>query len=576
MLKLLHLAIFLSILFNPLYGQAADLRMVPGDAIISVPFKSVQTHDFFHAKLYKIKNDAYRSLNYQELSNRAYKVSIKRKSTKKSLYSSERFLKSRNPCNAPTIKRLLRTSRGLICEPNWEGKIILTPNDTFQSQVYAANPASAARLYLPEAWNLTTGSSNVFVGVIDTGVDYTHLDLVSNIWTNSGEISSNGVDDDGNGYVDDVHGFDSYNNDGDPLDDQSHGTFVSGILGATGNNARGLAGIAWNVKIIACKAFNSSGTGTTAAIISCLNYLVNLKNNYGINIVATNNSYGGFPFSQSMRSAIDSSRAAEIVYVAGAGNNATNNDTVPFYPASYDLDNIISVGAIDSQANKTSFSNFGLSVDISAPGLGVFTTGPGNQYGTVQGTSMATPHITGAVALLMSYHPDYSYSQVVSSILDTGTSIPALSGYNLHSSILNMHAALVYSPPTPTSTPTVIPSTPTPPIIPTETPLPENPVPRSAKMKISAQNSRTKSTVSCTLSASINGKKISYEDVAVEMVIKGSKKEYRSNTNAQGAVRFVVRRQSRSPLSLRCIALISDSGESYIIRSKSVSLKFTR
>ena len=219
-------------------------------------------------------------------------------------------------------------------------------------------------------------SANVLVGVIDTGVDYNHPDLAANIWTNPGEIAGNGIDDDGNGYIDDVHGYDFVNNDGDPMDDNGHGTHFSGTIGGVGNNGIGVAGVNWNVKIMALKFLDSGGSGSTANAVAGVQYATMM----GVDV--TSNSWGGGGFSQALYDAIDAAGAANIAFVAAAGNNGANNDTSPAYPAAYDLPNIISVAATDDNDELASFSNYGAaSVDLGAPGVDILSTLPGNQYG---------------------------------------------------------------------------------------------------------------------------------------------------------------------------------------------------
>ena len=536
---------------------------MPSEAIINAPYdlKAYSADNYLRSAritdLDRIERRSFLSLSHQRLSAIAIRVALIRK-TKIDARSSKRFLKSRSPCNAPTIKRLLRTSTKLSCEPNWQGKISATPNDALQSNVYSASLTSAARMHLPEAWELTTGSSSVVVAVIDTGIDYNHVDLQANIWTNPGEIAANGIDDDGDGYIDDIHGIDAYNADSDPDDDQSHGTHVAGTIGAAGNNSLGIAGIAWNVKQIACKAFNSSGEGTSSAIVSCLNYIVTLRSKLGINIVATNNSYGGFPYSTAMYNAIAASGAAGVVYVAGAGNDSSDNDSTPFYPASYDLDNIISVGAIDSQANIASFSNFGTSsVDISAPGVSVLSTIPGNQYAYYQGTSMATPHVTGTIALLMAYHPDYHYSQAISSVLSTGTLVAGLAGKSASGAIVNAELALNFAAPSPTPSAT-----------PTAT-APSGPNFSTAKLVISVAKSRSRSLVSCRLTALGSDGYQSLSGYTVTLPIKGVRALRTATTNEQGVVSFPVRPPQGKVYSARCVASLTDPATNELLADKS-------
>lgn len=532
--------------------MAENGRTIPGEAIIFAPYREHNLSATLATSSYqldRIRNASFSSLLQEHLSDIAVRVSDRRKVRSSAHPSSVRYLSSRSPCKAPAIQRLLRISKSLRCEPNFEVELTLTPNDQSYSNIYAADNVSAGRIHLPEAWDLSTGSSSVVVGVIDSGIDYNHLDLAANIWTNPGEIAANGVDDDGNGYIDDIHGIDPYNGDSNPMDDLFHGTHVAGTIGAVGNNGIGVVGVSWNVKEIACKAFNSSGTGTTAATVACLNYLVKLKNVYGVNIVATSNSYGGFPYSIAMYNAIKASRDAGMVFVAGSGNNTSDNDAAPFYPASYDLQNVISVGAIDSSANIASFSNYGAtSVDIFAPGVSVYSTIPGNQYAFGSGTSMATPHVSGAVALLLSYHSNYTYYQAVQAILQSGTSVPALVGKSVTGSVLNVSAAMELPPPSllyPIETPTVPPGG-------------SGPDLSTAKLQISASKSRGQSSVNCALSA-ISGS--DYEGLPgyrVTLAIKGVARSRKATTNGVGKAHFAVRIPKGRAYSARCVTKVPD------------------
>ncbi|TMQ25595.1 MAG: peptidase S8, partial [Deltaproteobacteria bacterium] len=290
-----------------------------------------------------------------------------------------------------------------------------------------------ADINAPEAWNITTGSSSVVLGLLDTGVDYNHQDLAANIFTNPGEIPGNGIDDDGDGWIDDIHGIDAIAESGDPMDTEGHGTHVSGTMAARGNNGTGVAGVNWNAKIVACKAFGPFG-GQLSDILQCMDYFLELKTrpNNPVDIVATNNSWGGGPFSQALFDAIAAHRQAGMLFVAAAGNNGSNNDSSPFFPATYELDNIISVLSFNRFNQRSFFSNFGaLTVDVGAPGEDVFSTLPGNSYGTLSGTSMATPHVTGLVGLLKAQNPSRSAQQIKNLILTGGTASPATTGATL-------------------------------------------------------------------------------------------------------------------------------------------------
>lgn len=262
-----------------------------------------------------------------------------------------------------------------------------------------------------EAWDVTTNASSVVVAVLDTGIDFTHPDLAANMWVNAAEAAGRaGVDDDGNGYVDDVHGYDFVNNDGVPMDDQGHGTHVAGTIGAVGNNGIGSTGVAWNARLMGLKFLNSSGSGYTSDAVRAMQYAARM----GVQVV--NASFGGGGFSQAMYDAIQAFGNQGGIFVAAAGNEAANNDVTPSYPANYDLPNIISVAASDARDRLASFSNYGTSVDIAAPGLSIYSTLPGNAYGSYNGTSMAAPHVAGAAALIKAARPDWTSPQIISAL----------------------------------------------------------------------------------------------------------------------------------------------------------------
>ena len=268
-----------------------------------------------------------------------------------------------------------------------------TPNDPNFGSLWGMHNASNTDIDAPEAWDLSTGSSSVVDAVIDTGVDYNHVDLQTNMWTNSGEIPGNSVDDDGNGYVDDYYGINADANNGDPWDDHGHGTHVSGTIAAVGNNGIGIVGVCWTAKIMALKFLDFLGGGSTADAVECIEYAIDKGADF------MSNSWGGSGYSSSLKAAIEAAKNAGILFLMAAGNNGTNNDVSPYYPAAYDCDNIIAVTATDSSDNQ--WYNYGpISVDVAAPGRSILSTYPGNAYVSWNGTSMATPHVAGLAALI--------------------------------------------------------------------------------------------------------------------------------------------------------------------------------
>ncbi len=291
-----------------------------------------------------------------------------------------------------------------------------------------------------ETWSITTGNPDLKIAVIDTGVDYTHEDLANNIWSNSLEIAGDGIDNDGNGYIDDIHGWDFYANDLDPMDEEGHGSHVAGTICAEGNNGVGVVGVVWQCNIMALRFLGPDG-GYTSDAITALSYALDQ------NIKVSNNSWGGGGFSQSLHDAIQAAGNQNHLFMAAAGNGdaagrGINNDLSPHYPSSYELDNIISVAATDNQDQIASFSNYGAtSVDVGAPGVNIGSTAESAYY-YYNGTSMATPYVTGVAALILSVHPEWTALQVRDRIYNTVRPIDALNGVTTTGGIINAYDAL--------------------------------------------------------------------------------------------------------------------------------------
>ncbi|KKS33603.1 MAG: Peptidase S8 and S53, subtilisin, kexin, sedolisin [Parcubacteria group bacterium GW2011_GWC2_42_13] len=332
-------------------------------------------------------------------------------------------------------------------EPNYIVETALTPNDPQFSELWSlhntgqANGTPDADIDAPEAWNFVT-ASNLKVGIIDTGIDYSHGDLISNIWVNPGEIAGNGIDDDNNGFIDDIYGWDFINEDNDPFDDHGHGTHVAGIVGAKGDNGMGITGVNWTIKMAGLKFLGSDGAGYTSDAVQAIEY----ANMMGFSI--TNNSWGGGRYSQVLYDVISVANASGYLFVAAAGNYGINTDESAFYPAGYDLSNVISVAATDRNDQLAYFSDYGAnSVDLGAPGVDIFSTAASGTcrlcdptgYKILSGTSMASPHTAGAAALVWSANPTLSYLEVKNKLLNFSDFLQELENKTLSKGRLNIY-----------------------------------------------------------------------------------------------------------------------------------------
>lgn len=324
-------------------------------------------------------------------------------------------------------------------------KIENLPNDPSLNNQWGLNNTGQAGgtanddIRAVEAWNTNTGSGKMVVAVIDSGIDYNHPDLAGNLWKNPKETNKNGKDDDRNGYTDDVYGWNFVNNSANVMDDNGHGTHVAGIIGAVGDNGIGVTGVNWDIQIMTLKFLDKDGSGYMSNAVKAVNYAVA----NGAKVI--NNSYAGGGSDPAMQSAINAARAKGVIYVAAAGNDGSNNDADPVYPANYSGDNVVTVAASDRNDKLASFSNYGKNtVEIAAPGQSIYSTLPGNKYGYYSGTSMAAPFVTGAMALVWDANPTWTYKQVIDAVLKTADVEPGLTG-KVATGRLDVAAAINYN-----------------------------------------------------------------------------------------------------------------------------------
>ena len=348
---------------------------------------------------------------------------------------------------AEMIERLQASGLIEFAEPDYVLSASIAPNDPdyLNGAAWGLNTTTTgsidADINAPEAWDMVRYASNVVVAVIDSGIRATHEDLRDNLWTNPSEIAGNGLDDDRDGIVDDVHGYNAINNTGDVTDNVGHGTHVAGIIGASGNNGKGSTGVAWTVRLMSLKFLDADGEGATSDAIACIDY----ARAHGAQII--NASWGGAGQSQSLRRAIDRARASGIIFVTAAGNETTDDDRTPTYPASYTGDNIVSVAASDSLGALASFSNYGAtSVDLMAPGMNILSTWytSDSAYVKESGTSMSTPFVTGVFALLKARFPSNDYKTLIAAVFNSVDKVAGATGKLVTGGKLNARAAIKY------------------------------------------------------------------------------------------------------------------------------------
>lgn len=353
------------------------------------------------------------------------------------------------------IKFIGQNSSVELVEPNYIYRINKSANDPLFDKLWGMKNTGAADssgqtgvegvdINVEKAWDIQTGSDSVVVAVIDTGVDYNNADLKENIWTNEAELNGKpGVDDDKNGFVDDIHGYNFVKKNGDPMDDHGHGTHCSGTIGARGNDGKGIVGVAWNVKIMGIKFLSAEGSGTLEDALKAIDYATLM----GAKVMS--NSWGGGGFSQTLKEAIERSHKAGALFVAAAGNETNNNDSYPTYPATYDVPNVLAVAAVDNRGRLASFSNYGRkSVHVGAPGVRIFSSTTSG-YESWSGTSMATPHVSGVAALLAANEPNLSNVEMKNRIITTSRTIAGLRNKVINNGMIDAYNVLTNTLPQP-------------------------------------------------------------------------------------------------------------------------------
>ena len=346
-------------------------------------------------------------------------------------------------------KELLASGTVEYIEPNFIYQATAVANDTRGAEQWALNNTGQQNgtpgidIDAIKAWDEFTGDNNSVVAVIDTGVSYSHEDLAANMWTNPGEIAGNGIDDDNNGVIDDVYGYNALANNGDPNDDNGHGTHCAGVIAAVGNNSLGVVGVNWRAKVMALKFLDDKGSGTLENAVEAIDYAVRAKRT-GVNIRVLSNSWGGNEDSTALTNAIKVANDEGILFVAAAGNASSDNDAIPTYPANIDQPNIISVAAVDRDGNLADFSNYGATtVHLAAPGVAIISTWPGNAYKVLSGASMATPHVAGVATLLINKEPSLSVAELKLRIIHTIKPLDSLEGTIISAGLLNADNALL-------------------------------------------------------------------------------------------------------------------------------------
>ncbi|MGZ3694194.1 MAG: S8 family peptidase, partial [Bdellovibrionota bacterium] len=425
--------------------QLAQHERMPGEVIVklSAAGKSAMRIQSMDALL-NSSGLTISGMNVFETNNSFYKVKLARDSDTAAFLEAATHNPSIEYAEPNYIMHVLGTRDSEVIPNDADFNKLWGMKNVGQKDSEGTTGLVGADIGATKAWATTTGNKDIVVAVIDTGVDYTHPDLKDNIFVNTKEIPGNGIDDDGNGFVDDVHGWNFAGvSTNDPMDDNEHGTHVSGTIGAKGNDGVGVAGVNWTTSILPVKFLTGAGSGTLEDAVKAIQYATLMHAN------VMSNSWGGGGYTQSMYDAIVAAKNAGSLFVAAAGNDSQNADSTPHYPAGYQVDNVISVAATTNLDTLASFSTYGKrTVHIAAPGHKIYSSIPGGKYDSFSGTSMATPHVSGAAALVWGMDTHQTYAQVKERLLASRDFIPTLSRKVASSGRLNVYNAVngIYPP----------------------------------------------------------------------------------------------------------------------------------